>query len=152
MIVEILKNIIYTFIATWFFALVMHAPKKSLIYSSAIAAIGYVIYALFIKIKLDLLAFFIATFIIILLGEVCAKKIKMPLTIFAFPALVPIVPGYGLYQTMLKIVQNDIDAALTTGASTLLNLGAMTVAIALVSLIMRKPINNNDNSDYSINK
>ncbi|HOW23980.1 MAG TPA: threonine/serine exporter family protein [Sedimentibacter sp.] len=54
-------------------------------------------------------------------------------TIFIFPAIIPIVPGFGLYETMLAFVQNDILSALEIGADTILNIVAMATAMALVS-------------------
>ena len=85
-------DIIYCFIATLFFALVMNAPKKSLILSSLIASLGYFIYSLFVNLGIDLLGFFMGTLVISLLGELCARIVKMPATIFIFPAVVPIFP------------------------------------------------------------
>ena len=134
-------DLIYSFIATYFFALIMNAPKKSLIFSSLIASLGYFIYSLCINFNQQIMGFFLGTLIIALLGEICARKIKMPATIFIFPALVPIVPGLGLYQMMLKFVQNDIYEALLVGINTLSYIGAMSVAIALVSLVLTKAPN-----------
>ena len=134
-------DLICTFIATWFFALVMNAPKKSLIYSSLIASFGYFIYSICLNYNQQLLGFFLGTLVISLLGELCARKIKMPATIFIFPAVVPIVPGLGLYQMMLAFVQNDIAEALFIGVKTLLNIGAMSIAIAFVSLVLTKSPN-----------
>ncbi len=134
-------DLICSFIATWFFALVMNAPKKSLFFSSLIASMGYFVYSVCLNLNQQLIGFFLGTLIISLLGELCARKIKMPATIFIFPAVVPIVPGLGLYQMMLEFVQNDIYEALLIGVKTLLNIGAMAIAIALVSLILTKAPN-----------
>lgn len=131
-------DIIYCSVATCFFALVMNAPKNSLFLSSLIAALGYAVYTGFVEINQEILGFFFGTFIIALLGEICARKIKMPATIFIFPAVVPIVPGIGLYQTMLEFVQNDIYEAMLLLVKTLINIGAMSIAIALVSLILTR--------------
>ena len=131
-----IADLIFSFIATWFFALVMNAPKKSLVYSSLIASIGYFVYSAFTNNNRQILGFFFGTLIISLLGEFCARKIKMPATIFIFPAVIPIVPGLGLYQMMLDFVQNDIYEAILTGVKTLINIGAMAIAIALVSFIL----------------
>jgi uncharacterized membrane protein YjjB (DUF3815 family) len=139
--VIMLFDLIYCFIATYFFALIMNAPKKSLIYSSLIAAIGYSVYSLCVRFNHDLLGFFFGTLVIAFFGEICARKIKMPATIFIFPAIVPIVPGFGLYQMMLEFVQNDVYEALLVGIKTLSNIGAMAVAIAFVSLILTKSPN-----------
>lgn len=134
-------DLIYSFIATYFFALIMNAPKKSLVFSSLIASLGYFIYSVCINYNQQLMGFFLGTLVISLFGELCARKIKMPATIFIFPALVPIVPGLGLYQMMLEFVQKDVYEALLVGIKTLSYIGAMSVAIALVSLVLTKTPN-----------
>ena len=134
-------DIIFSFIATLFFALVMNAPKKSLFFSSLIASFGYFIYSICVLYNQKLLGFFLGTLMISLLGELCARQIKMPATIFIFPAVVPIVPGLGLYQMMLAFVQNNISQALHIGVETLINIGAMSIAIAFVSLLLTKAPN-----------
>lgn len=134
-------DLIYSFMATLFFALIMNAPRKSLIFSSIIAALGYFIYSVCVSYNQKLMGFFLGTLIVALLGELCARKIKMPATIFIFPGIVPIVPGLGLYHMMLDFVQNNINKALLTGVETLSHIGAMAIAIALVSLILSKTPN-----------
>lgn len=89
------------------------------------------------------MGFFLGTLVIALLGELLAKLIKMPATIFIFPAVIPMVPGLGLYQTMLAFVQNDIPSALNIGVDTLVNIGAMAIAMTLISIIAPKiPLKN----------
>lgn len=131
-----LYNLVCCFMATFFFACVMNAPKKSIIYSSIIADIGYLIYYYFYNNNQEVLAFFLGTLAIALLGELFARIIKMPANIFIFPAVVPIVPGLGMYRTMLAFVRNDIDKALQLGVKNIINIIAMAMAIGLVSLLM----------------
>lgn len=133
-----MKNFIlelfYCFAATFFFALIMNAPRKTLIYSSLTAAGGYMIYK-YLKIEgHHLLAFFLGTSFVAMLGEIFARKLKMPATIFIFPGVIPIVPGLGLYETILAFVEDDVFLALETGINTILSIGCMAVAMALVSL------------------
>nr|WP_312577320.1 threonine/serine exporter family protein [Sedimentibacter sp.] len=135
---ELILNMIYCFIATCFFALIMSSPKKVVPISSFIASIGYMIYFICVSSNQTMIGFFLGTLIIALFGEICARLFKMPATIFIFPAVVPIVPGLGLYQTMLAFVQDDISGALEIGVETLLNIGAMAIAMALMSLLASK--------------
>jgi uncharacterized membrane protein YjjB (DUF3815 family) len=138
MIKEIFLKVLYCFIATWFFALIMSCPKKVLFHSSFIASIGYIVYLICFNIGNIKLGFFLSTLIIVFLGEILARFIKMPATIFIFPAVIPIVPGLGLYQTLLAFVQDDIFGALKIGVDTIVNIGAMAIAMTLMSLISTK--------------
>ena len=54
------------------------------------------------------LGYFAGTTFVAMIGEIFARKFKMPATTFIFPAVIPMVPGFGLYQTMLALVQNEI--------------------------------------------
>jgi len=135
---KLILNMIYCFVATCFFALIMNSPKKVIPISSFTAAIGYMIYYLCVDVNQTMLGFFLGTLAIALSGEICARLFKMPATIFIFPAVVPIVPGLGLYQTMLSFVQDDLSSALEIGVGTILNIGAMAIAMALISLISSK--------------
>lgn len=135
---KLILSMIYCFTATWFFALIMNSPKKVLFHSSIIASIGYMVYFLCVNTGKIKLGFFMGTLIIVCLGEIMARKVKMPATIFIFPALIPIVPGLGLYQTMLAFVQDDIFDALKIGVDAILNIGSMAVAMTLMSLIALK--------------
>lgn len=135
---NIILIMLYCFAATFFFTLIMNAPKKTLFYSSITASFGYLVYEYFIVNGSPLLGFFLGTTLIATFGEVYARKLKMPATIFIFPGVIPIVPGLGLYETILAFVSDDIFLALETGVKTILNIGCMAVAMALVSLIALK--------------
>lgn len=128
----------YCFIATFFFAMIMNAPKKTLVLSSISASLGYLVYEFFILKGNPMLGFFLGTTFIATFGELFAQKLKMPATIFIFPGVIPIVPGIGLYETILAFVQDDIFLALETGVTTILNIGCMAIAMALVSLLAYK--------------
>lgn len=136
--VHYILEMIYCFAAAFFFALMMNAPKKTLLYSSITASLGYLVYEYFIIKGSPLLAFFLGTTLIATFGEIFARKLKMPATIFIFPSVIPIVPGFGLYETVLAFVQNDTYLALETGVNTILNIGCMAIAMTLVSLVALK--------------
>ena len=62
----------------------------------------------------------------------------MPATIFVMPGIIPLVPGVGLYRSMLCLVRNDIDVFLSTGVRTLFISGIIAVAIAVVNALARQ--------------
>lgn len=136
--VDISLELFYCFAASLFFALIMNAPKETLIRTSLVASLAYVIYVTLADRVHVTLGFFAGTAFAAMMGEIFARRFKMPATIFIFPAVIPIVPGFGLYQTMLALVQSNIPSALETGVTTILNIGAMAVAMALVSLMALK--------------
>lgn len=143
--INIFLDLIYCFAASLFFALIMNAPVKTLIHTSMAASIGYTIYMACSNQLNTTLGFFAGTTFVAMMGEIFARKFKMPATTFIFPAVIPIVPGIGLYQTMLALVQNDISSALEIGANTILNIAAMAIAMAMVSVLALKMKSRNAN-------
>lgn len=136
--VKIFLELMYCFAASYFYALLMNAPKSTLIHSSLTASLGYIVYEICVRYGSPMLGFFLGTTLIASLGEIFARKFKMPATIFIFPGVIPIVPGLGLYETILAFVGDDIFLALETGVNTILSIGCMAVAMAMVSLIALK--------------
>lgn len=138
MIIIFILEMIFCFTASFFFAMIMNAPKKTLVYSSLIASLGYMVYIYFVNNGNQKLGFFLGTAVVAFFGEIYARKFKMPATIFIFPGVIPIVPGLGLYQTLFAFVEDNITSALEIGVNTFLNIGAMAVAMAMVSLLALK--------------
>lgn len=136
--VKLILDLIYCFAAAYFYAMLMNAPKSTLIHCSLTASLGYILYEVCTKYGSPMLGFFLGTTFIASLGEIFASRHKMPATIFIFPGVIPIVPGLGLYETILAFVRDDIFLALETGVNTILNIGCMAVAMAMVSLIAFK--------------
>ena len=54
---------------------------------------------------------FIASAFAATYAEVLARKLKAPATLFLIPAVVPLVPGSGLYYTISYAVQGDLEVS-----------------------------------------
>lgn len=135
---KILKDFIACTIAVIFYALLMNSPRRSILYAAGISGLGYIIFDLMrLVITNEIAGYFTATLFIAIFGELLARLKKMPSTIFIFPAIIPLVPGVGLYQTMLKLVQNEYKEALTKGVQTLFIAGSIAVAIAIINILAR---------------
>jgi uncharacterized membrane protein YjjB (DUF3815 family) len=70
-------------------------------------------------------------------GEIAARLMKMPATTFITTSVIVLVPGFGLYKTMLYLVQGAYSQAGSEGTITILAIGSMALAIALGSLFFR---------------
>ncbi len=125
-------------VATGLFALGMRAPKRALIPTSLLAGVGYTIYMLVTNAAgSEPLAIFLATLMVAIGSEILATLMKMPATIFMFPGIVPLVPGIGIYRTMLYLLQKKFDLFLDQGTGCIVVLGVMAVAIALTNEVAR---------------
>ncbi len=129
-----LKEFFLCVASALFFAVLFRAPRATLPVSAAIAGLGWVVFRLMGG---SLPAYFVATLMMALLGEIAARVWKRPATLYIHPAVIPLVPGGGLYQTMLYLVEGDTQLGLAEGSRTLLAIGMMALAIGVASLIFR---------------
>ncbi len=127
-----------SFGASLFFALLFHVPKRTLLTSSAIGGVTYIVYLLAYQFTGSTVGgCFIASIAIALLSEFTARHQHAPASIFTSVAVIPLVPGGGLYKTMYAIVQDNYTEAVTRGAETILIAGCIALAIALVTSFSR---------------
>ena len=137
-VVETVKAVVFCFFATSFFSILLCAPGRSILPASAIAAVGYYVYFVFSYFGLSIyLGGFLGTLFIALAGEILARIMKMPSTIFVFPAIIALVPGIWLYRTMLFLVHGEYASFASKGTETLLFAGVMAAAIAVVNFVFR---------------
>ena len=126
------------FVATACFAWLMRAPRKSPLVCGVIGSVGYLIFHAFsLFLGNDIIGCLAATTAIAIAGEICARKFKMPATVYVFPAVIPLVPGFALYRTMYALVQSDYSAFVRNGAETLFIAGSIAIPIAFVNIIAR---------------
>jgi Uncharacterized conserved protein len=138
MILILLKDFFICIAAVVFYSMLMNLPKNLIVYASVISGIGYVIYDLLKHFaENEIFGYFIATLVIAVFGEAMARIKKTPSTLFVFPAIIPLVPGIGLYQTMLHLVRNEYEAAVSQGVQTVFIAGAMAVSIAIINVLAR---------------
>lgn len=131
-------HFIYSFIATMGFAIFLNAPKSTLIPGGLVGGIGWsVFYYLVILTENDILANFIAALLVSYASEILARKLKQPAIIFVIPGIIPLVPGLGMYNTMLYLVQNDYNNAIAKGADVLFVGGAISLGILVVTSLVK---------------
>lgn len=125
---------VFSFLGALFFARLFKAPLKTIPASAAVGGVGWLCYRYLGE---GLLAFFIASMVIAACGEILARLYKKPATIFIHTAVIPLVPGLGLYRTMLHLVEEQYIAGLMQGVNTLLGMGCIAMAVGVVSLLFK---------------
>lgn len=125
---------LYAFGASLAFAIVFNIPRNKLFLSALGGMLGQLVYVVFqLVITNDVILYLLATIAISLYAEVLARLTKSPTTIYLAVALIPLVPGGGIYYTMLYLINGEIDLGIATGIHTLLISGALAVGIIMVS-------------------
>ena len=56
---------------------------------------------------------------------------------FVIPGIIPLVPGLGMYNTMLYLVQSNFELAISKGANVLFVGGAISLGILVVTSLSR---------------
>jgi uncharacterized membrane protein YjjB (DUF3815 family) len=126
-------ELIYAFFATLGFAILFNLEKKKALISSIGGAIGWLAYSVSLDIsRTESTSFFLGAVALSLFGEIMARRMKTPVTIFVIAALIPLVPGGGLYSTMLDSLNGNFGSAVTGLMNTLNNAGALAIGILFV--------------------
>lgn len=133
-----IKDFIYAYMCTIGFAVLFNVPKTSTLRAGLGGALGWTIYLIMNNYSDSVvISAFVASFAIALMGELFAILEKQPVTVFIVPGIVPLVPGFGLYYTILSILEKDYELAIKYGSESLLIAisiaGALTVVLSLNS-------------------
>ncbi len=68
-------------------------------------------------------------------SEVCARATRVPVPVYMLPAVIPLVPGGSLYETMFSLVSGQYAAAARSGFLTLQIATGIAGGIVLVSVV-----------------
>ncbi len=119
------------------FALIFNAGKKTLFPSIVGGMLGWAVYLLFEYLNVGV---FVATIVAAafcqIYSEVFARILKAPTTVIYIPAIVPLVPGGALYNTMYNAAINDWENFRYYGATTLKVAFGIAVGASFVSAIL----------------
>lgn len=138
MIAIIVKMGISSFLASLSFGILFNIKGRNLWLAAFNAAIGGVLYKLGLYYGLgELMSNFMGALVLSIGAEIFARICKTPVTTFVVCALIPLVPGGGMYRTMLEVVEGDVQGALTLALDTLSIAGVLALAILMVSTITR---------------
>lgn len=133
----IYMHFLYSFIATMGFSVFLCSPKKALIASGFAGAVGWTVYYFLVPYTSNVSANFTAAILVTLISEILAKRLKQPAIIFIIPGIIPLVPGLGMYNTMLYLVQSNFDEAISKGADVLFVGGAIALGVLIITSLSR---------------
>ena len=85
----------------------------------------------------SLFAYFTAAAAVSLYAELMARIRRFPAFSYLVIALLPLVPGSGVYYTVEYLLQNNIERSMTQGVETAAIAGLLAVGVLLVSSLFR---------------
>lgn len=129
-----LINTVYGILATLSFSIIFNIRGKKLIFSAMGGGIGWFTYLILINIKTsNSFALFIASLAVGVYSEIMSRLLKTPVTTFVIAAIIPLVPGNGMYYTMYASIKGDAMKSLTTCIQTFSSAGAIAAGLVLIS-------------------
>lgn len=123
------------FVAAMAFSVLMHQPRATVLVSSLVGTAGY---ALYLLLGQGTLGYFLAALLISASCEICARMLKRTATLFTTGAIIPLVPGVGLYRTMRYLAEGNVAQAVSTGTATVLGLCGIALAITVTTVFFSR--------------
>lgn len=135
---EIFLEFITSLIAIMGFAYSFSAPKVAVIFSGISGAVGWVIYYLLIKNTESLyLCNTIAAFVIGIMGEIFARKFKMPSSCFTIPSILALAPGTSIFYMITYFISGQRGLAMDKMFDVIIISGSISFGILLASVWSR---------------
>ncbi|MEG2174745.1 MAG: threonine/serine exporter family protein [Oscillospiraceae bacterium] len=99
--------------------------------------LGWLIYIAFGNRPDDAVPYFAATIAISLYAEAMARIQRAPVIVYLAPALLPLVPGSGIYRTMIYALNGEASLCFDAGLQTLSISGALALGVVFSSSVVR---------------
>ena len=151
MILELLEVSIWSGIAALGFGVLFNIPRSAIITVFFLGFVAGFIKFLLLNLNFNIvLATFIAVLFVGIISMPIAHKIHHPPVVFCIPPVIPMIPGYFAYETVLSamnfiFIEKDtvkrielMDSIFYNGFTMFFILISITAGIALPMLILRK--------------
>ena len=135
---QILRAAAGSFFGTVGFAMLVHVPKRAWFPSGVIAVLSYLVYWGLERLGVpDPMAIFCGSLFGSLAGLLCARRMKIIGTVFLMSAIVPVVPGLGLYRMMAFLGQGQIAEGANMGIRAMITIGMIALGLGAGALLDR---------------
>ena len=129
---NIMVEMVVAFVAVYFIAITLEAPKRTLSYGALAGSLGWGVYLVGLSF-LDIVgATFLASLFIAWIAHLFARFLRTPVTIYFIPAFIALVPGAGVYQSVYAFINKEYAEAQQHLVLTLQISGAIALAIFIV--------------------
>ena len=129
----------FSLVGTFGFALLYHVPRKALLICSVIGMGGYVLRTLLHQLGMDLVAAtFCGALFVGLLGALPARRLQLPLVLFAITGIICMVPGIPAYKVLVYFNQGDILGGLQSAIEAGFGVGALVSGIGAARILTDK--------------
>ena len=131
-------HFLYAMLATAGFCLLFNVPRRHMLSASTVGAIGWVVFKWCVISGIgNVPSCFYASCAVALASDICSRLFKDASTLFVIPGILPLVPGVGMYNTLLAFLEGDFKKTSHLGSETLLMAGGIAVALLVVASVLK---------------
>ncbi|HHT20844.1 MAG TPA: threonine/serine exporter [Tissierellia bacterium] len=128
----------YGFISTVGLSILFNIRRKHIVLAAiGGGSAGLIQQQLLLSTDNILLAAFVAAFVISIYSEIMAGIQKAPSTTYVIPGVLPLVPGAGMYYTMLYLAERNLSQAAAYGYQTVFAALAIACGVIIAPSIRR---------------
>ncbi len=110
--------------------------KRFLVYSGFAGAFSWFVYLILLERGFgELMGVFVATLVSALISHIFARILKAPVTVFQIPAILPTVPGVGMYRTVYYMLIGDRETSAFYLTQTLQIAGMIAIGIFVMDTL-----------------
>ncbi|MEJ5189479.1 threonine/serine exporter family protein [Treponema sp. J25] len=133
-----MEGILWAGLSSGAFSMVFQVRGRHIPLSALGGSLGWAVYLLvYREAHLLVVANLLAALAIALYAEVIGALCKTPATTYLACALIPLVPGGGMYYTLSYSIMGNLEKSLATGFETLSAAGALAGGVAIGSVMAR---------------
>ncbi len=145
-----LLQILGAFFSVVAFSFLLHVPPRQIVWAGLIGAAGWWFYLFLLELSFSMaMATFLSGCLISLCGQIFARILKTPVTIFVIPGILPLVPGAGMFRIADSVIRSDGMTSYYI-TQTLIVAGMIALSIMVVDSIFRLFLKNK--GDYHVDR
>ncbi len=136
---QILINIIFSYIASVGFALIINVPHRALNFAGINGVVGWMVYWVSFQAHFGhAIPNLLAALALGIFSLLFARIKKCPVTVFNIPGLVPLVPGVPAYLAVRALLSGETATAVTMLIRVAVVTGAIAVGTLLATMLMER--------------
>lgn len=138
MIRELGVNVLCPFFGTVAYVMLFNVPRRYYFSCGITGIVAWLVYLWSLGFASPAAASFLAVIVAVFLSRMLAVRMKCPITIFLLAAILPLVPGAGIYYTAYYLVTNQLSMAAERGVGAVKVAFGIVVGIAFVVSVPRE--------------
>lgn len=139
----------FSFLATAAFAIITNVPRRSLVACGFSGAAGWIVYWTAEQFGASVaLGSLLGALTVAATSFLFSRSLKMPVTIFNIPGMVPLVPGGLAYQAVRNLVIGNYIIAIESTVQVVMIAGAIALGLVLSEVLNHNIKNFREKSDF----